>query len=316
MKARISIVAALAAFSGSAEASISFGPWTFDDLAFGDQATQLDTGPVTPYCGATTVDDALSGFSPTTMLANIGYTGGGNHFEIAFTDLLAVNLSGPDLVFFEARYSSDDFEIAVRPAGSATFTAYLPYLAAQFVNTTFPNTCSGTVFGVPIELDAYGLTPGTVVDAIRFRGLSAEGDPVMAGVLNGTGPCFAPLGVGCPGTGGIQPALVSATCAAAGQPFSLSLHGGLGGSTALLVFGAGPSTTVLPGGCVLDVGPLFPLTLTVPLGGAGAGQGTFTLGTVLPATLTPGSVGIQAFVLDPLPPIGASATPGYVLTIG
>lgn len=299
----------------NARASIPFGPWTFHDLAFGDQAAQIGSGSATPYCGATTVSDALTGFSPSAMLANIGYGGNANHFEIVFVDLLAANLSGPDLVFFDARYSADGYEIAVRVAGGTAFTAFLPFQSADFQSTGFDNGCQGQVWGLPIELDQFGLPAGSIVDAIQFKGLSTEADPVMAAVLNGAPLCFDALGSGCPGTGGFTPFLTVAGCAAAGQPFSMTLLGGLGGSSAILVFAAGPAPTPLPGGCTLDIGPIVPFTLTIPLGGAGGGQGQFTIGTVLPPAVM-GSFGIQAFVLDPLPPIGASATPGYVLAIG
>ena len=305
----------LAALSGGAEADIVLGPWTFDDAAFADQASQIGGGSTFLYCGATTVDDALTGFSPDAMVANIGAGSYANHFELRFDDLLAVNLAGPDLVFFEGRFSADSFEIAVRPSGGV-FTPFQPFLSSQFQFTNLTNSCGGEVWGVEIELDQYGIPSGGLVDAIQFRCISAEGDPLMAGVLHGAPECLAPLGAGCPGSGGFTPLLTTALCPVAGQLFSLSVEGGLGGSTALFVFGAGASPTPVGGGCTLDVGPLLPLTLAVPLGGVGPGNGQVTLATVLPAGLPPSSIGIQGFVLDPLPAIGASATPGYILVIG
>jgi len=247
------------------------------------------------------------------MVANIGHSGAPNLCEMVFDDLRAVNLPGADLVFFDARFSADDYEIAVR-SNDGSYTPFLPFLNAQFQDANFTNSCGGQLFGVEIELDQFGLPLGAVVDAIRFRGLSNEADPIMAGVLNGGTACLDPLSAGCAGSGGFTPHLSIVTCATAGQPFSMSLAGGLGGSSAIFVFGVGASSTPLPG-CMLDVGPFFPMTLTIPLGGFGPGNGQFTITTTIPPTVTPGTVGIQVFVLDPSAALGASSTPGYIFTL-
>ena len=178
--------------TGHATAAITIGPFTFHDLAFADDATQIDAGTISLFGGAANLDDALTGFSPTKAIVNIGLGTNANHFQLDFTDLLAVNATGADLVFFDARFSEDPYEIAVRPVGSA-FTSFNIFAVSDFVTTSTPGPSSATatsvLFALPIELDNFGLASGTVVDAIQFRSLlnaggNIDGDPVMAAALN------------------------------------------------------------------------------------------------------------------------------------
>lgn len=183
---RIAALGFLLVLAGTAGADIGVGPWTFDDLAFADDATQIDAGSIQLYCGATDLDNALTGYSPDRQIVNIGDGGKANHFQLDFLDLQAVNAAGPDLVFFETRFSADPFEIALRPAGGA-FTAFRAYGAQSFINTGEYGCAS--IWGLEVEFDDYGLAAGTVVDAMQFRALVngtgiVEGDPLMAAVLN------------------------------------------------------------------------------------------------------------------------------------
>ena len=176
------------ATAAQAKADILVGPFTFDDLAFADDATQIDAGTISLIGGAADLDDALTGFSPTKGIAGIGQLGKANHFQLDFTDLLAVNAAGDDLVFFDARFSEDPYEIAVREVGSS-FSSFLSFTVADFVDTGEFGPNSSSLFALPIELDDFGLAAGTVVDAIQFRALenspgNIDGDPVMAAALN------------------------------------------------------------------------------------------------------------------------------------
>ncbi|MCZ6654103.1 MAG: hypothetical protein O7D91_13895 [Planctomycetota bacterium] len=175
----------------NASADIVIGPWTFDDDAFADDATQLEDGLLSLWC-ATDLDDALTGFSPEKQIVNIGFGDHANHFQLDFLDLMAVNAKGADLVFFNAQFSTDSYEIAVRPVGD-TFTEFIAYYADDFISTgedTCEEAANGTIYGLAFDLDDFGLSPGTLVDAIQFRALDlptqpfAEGDPVMAAVLS------------------------------------------------------------------------------------------------------------------------------------
>ena len=176
------------ATAAQATADILVGPFTFKDLAFADDATQIDAGTIFLIGGAADLDDALTGFSPTKGIAGTGSSGNANHFQLDFTDLLAVNAAGDDLVFFDARFSEDPYEIAVREVGSG-FTSFLSFLVTDFVDTGEFGPNFSSLFALPIELDDFGLAAGTVVDAIQFRALEnssevIDGDPVMAAVLN------------------------------------------------------------------------------------------------------------------------------------
>ncbi|MFG0329294.1 MAG: hypothetical protein ACF8PN_05280 [Phycisphaerales bacterium] len=171
-------------------ADIVYGPWVFSDNAFADTVEQLEAGRVFTYCSTGSLEAALTGFSPSSMLINIGLEyqfKHSNRFRLGFTDLMAVNREGPDIVFFDARFSPDPYSIAVRVAETGESTFDLVYPAEQFIELT--SECSdSTVFGVEIDLSDYGLPIGAVVDAIEFSALrnsrgNVEGDPVMAGVL-------------------------------------------------------------------------------------------------------------------------------------
>ncbi|GEM_PF-2413077 len=177
--------------------AISIGPWKFDNAAFADAATQLDTGSIDLRGEPTDpadLNEALTGYSPRKMLVNIGNGSNANLFQLDFTDLKAVNQTGPDIVFFEGVFApetsgDDPFEIAVRPEGGS-FTGFVAYSASEFIDTGEPCISGCTVFGLEIDLDDFGLPAGTVVDAIQFRALNGvegfpEGDPVMAAVLTG-----------------------------------------------------------------------------------------------------------------------------------
>lgn len=172
-----------------AAAQISVGPWTFHDDAFADAATQIDTGAISLWCSAADLSEALTGFSPSKQIVNVGFGGNGNQFQLDFVDLQAVNAPGPDLVFFEQRFSADPYELAVRPVGGA-FTPFLTHAADAFQFAGQLGNCGAELWGVGVELDDYGLPANAVVDALQFRALpkpgttTSEGDPVMAAVLN------------------------------------------------------------------------------------------------------------------------------------
>ncbi len=189
-------VVLLAISPNHAYATILYGGFTFDDLAFADDATQLDVGTISTFGTAADLDDALVGFSPNKGIFNTGFGGNANLFQLDFIDFVARNDAGTDLVFFETRFSQDPYSIAVREVGGS-FTAFLNFAASDFVSLGLTGALSGNVFALSIDLDAFGLAPGTLVDAMQFASLpiaggDEEGDPLMAGVLNGTVPVPEP----------------------------------------------------------------------------------------------------------------------------
>lgn len=107
-------------------------------------------------------------------------------------------------------------------------------------------------------------------------------------------------GAGCAGSGGFVPTLDLLPCPAqTGQPVQLVIDDALGGTYGLLVFGLGQGFTPMDSGCALLVQPLLTPILTLPLGGAGAGNGSLILSSALPAGLpTPFSFTMQFFTAD------------------
>lgn len=128
--------------------------------------------------------------------------------------------------------------------------------------------------------------------------LDAGSDPADGGSTPGCGS-IANYGNGCAGSGGYVPELSLTGCAVAGGNVTLGLAKALGGSSALLFVGLGQGQQSLPAGCFLVTLPLSPLVVgPLPLGGAGAGNGGFSLPAVIPANSPPATITLQAFVPD------------------
>lgn len=128
--------------------------------------------------------------------------------------------------------------------------------------------------------------------------------------------CNVMYGQGCAGTGGVSPTLFVDGCAAPSAQVEISIGGGLGGGQAFLFLGLGPAALPMGGGCTLNVSPLLPVIVgPLPLGGAGAGAGGVQFGATIPASAMPGSLSVQAFVVDAGGPLGFSNTPGVTMAI-
>ena len=131
-----------------------------------------------------------------------------NLLQLDFTDYVARDAAGPDIVLFEAVFNLQSYEVAVRERGGAGFGGFVHHDYTTLVPTgvTGPLGIS-TLHGLPIDLGAFGLAAGAEVDAIRFRavftpGAGADGDPVGAAVLNGV-PVPEPGGVAVAAAGGL-----------------------------------------------------------------------------------------------------------------
>jgi hypothetical protein len=187
---------------GPAAGEIVFGPYAFPDNAFADAVSVNDcclfhVFPEGAPCPQGT-PDVLLGFSPDCGLINTGTfempptkQHNANEFQLDFTDLPATNGPDFDIVFFDAQFSADAYEIAVRVQGQP-FGVFLPYDAADFKNLGLPGPSDANVesviYALEIDLDTFAIAPDAVVDAIKFRSLAAkagaapQGDPVMAAV--------------------------------------------------------------------------------------------------------------------------------------
>ena len=183
-------------YGGGPPAQAYFGPYTFNNHAFATRVVSND-GNIHHFNGdATTLEEALLGFSPANGLINIGdpnpAEGGAlnsNDFTLYFDDFAAIDGAGADIVLFDSRFSTDPFEIAVISGG--TQSAFLTINPIDQVNTgerpEILNSSDADIFGLEIDLADYGVPDA---QAIRFRSLlnttgRTEGDPRFAGVLNG-----------------------------------------------------------------------------------------------------------------------------------
>ena len=172
--------------------------------------------------------------------------------------------------------------------------------------------------------DRYGSAVGSVGDldgdGVReplvgaFKSDLGGGDSGHVEVIIDCVGGVAPYGEGCPGSGGFVPSLAMSGCTRPQSLVSGGIAGGLGGSVAVLMIGAFPSSSPLGAGCSLLIAPVV-VALPLPLGGAGPGQGTFAFAAVLPANLASASFTMQAYVVDPGAALGAAFTNGIKVTV-
>lgn len=130
---------------------------------------------------------------------------------------------------------------------------------------------------------------------------------------------FAPVGFGCPGTGGVVPQLAMSGAPTSGGHLQVDIANGVGSGTTLLAVGLGAGSVSMGYGCMLNVAPvplvmLGPLPL-FPLGAQGPGAGSISFGATLPLALPQVAIGVQAFVVDAGIAHGFSNTNGVVFTI-
>lgn len=121
-------------------------------------------------------------------------------------------------------------------------------------------------------------------------------------------------GVGCAGAGGIVPELSWTGAPSLGSQISLNLVNGLGGAPSVTLIGVAEVSVPVGGACTLLVGPPY-LQLFIPLGGSGAGNGSYTLPGVIPLSSPLGTIRLQAFIADASTPVGLAATNGLAVTI-
>lgn len=145
------------------------------------------------------------------------------------------------------------------------------------------------------------------------------GSPAQAGHVRAftLGSGLVPYGGALAGAGGIAPQLNGSQCPLVGQPLSLELTQGLGGTPGVLAIGAGSNALNLFGGTV-HVNPIVSTTPIV-LGGApgapGAGNLTLPFGALPPAMLGL-RVYFQGALFDTAAPQWLSLTNGLEVVVG
>lgn len=129
---------------------------------------------------------------------------------------------------------------------------------------------------------------------------------ILPGQLDGDASAY---GIGCAGTGGIAPELWVQGTPHPGESLTVRVRRGLGGAMGLLVFGAAPALLPIGGGsCSLLTSPLFPIVLSTPLAGVGAGQGEISFAATVPPGTPEAVFGMQVLVADPGGPGGVAVT--------
>lgn len=135
-------------------------------------------------------------------------------------------------------------------------------------------------------------------------------------VVSGCDSQATPYGVGCAGSGGFIPQLGLRGCPSTGNAVTLEITGGLGGATALVLFGTSMGSTAMGGGCTLLVSPVLPLVGVLPLSAAGPGGGAIAVDAVIPTGVaTPATLTMQVIVVDAGVPAGHANSNGLLVVI-
>lgn len=219
---------------------------------------------------------------------------------------LAFDAGGSTLFSLNTKDSSLWIIDPANPGGGATG----PVGAGLGVDVSFGGELSLRDDG---SLIGYSRKTGQLfaVDPISGAGSvisTVSGAPLDAMAAGGCAGTAIVSGVGCPGAGLFVPSLQLVGCPEVQHPVSVEITGALGGSTALLFLSASAATIPLGFGCSLLLAPPLLPPLSVPLGGAGPGNGSIILPAQLPAGAAGTTFHLQAFVLDPFASLGASAS--------
>jgi len=122
-------------------------------------------------------------------------------------------------------------------------------------------------------------------------------------------------GAGCAGAGGFTPSFSFGGCPAPSAMVTVEISGGVGGGMAAILFGLGQGSTPIGAGCDLLLTGVSPVSILLPLGGTGNGNGSVVLPATLPAVLPMGSFTMQAFCQDGTTGIGFTTTNGVMITL-
>lgn len=179
---RAAIAATPLLLLGSARADIPLGPFFFNENQFGDSLTASDGGihAASNWLNVVNANPGnpgyLTGPNFDTGIANIADS------DPAYTiyyDTPIANVAGNDLGVVVARFSTDDFLMAVSTDGGATFSAdvLVPNTGAvpTAVEMRYFYAGSGPVpadlYVHPLDLSMFGVGLGESIDAVRISGI-------------------------------------------------------------------------------------------------------------------------------------------------
>lgn len=195
----------IGSFSSAADAAEVIGPHVVRAPDSADVVSgELGGGWLNVVNAPVDIDTAFSGESIIDDgIANVG-TGG--IVEVVF-DIPVVNIAGPDLVLYDARYDDGSYVVSTEFDGFA-FDLGINQTSG-FISTglvydyhfggSSGNVFSATVYAAEIDLTDLGLPAGASVQRVQFRATNSGADPLGIGAIvptPGTGAVLIGVGVG------------------------------------------------------------------------------------------------------------------------
>jgi hypothetical protein len=178
--------AILCSLPTAANAQEVIGPWTIQQAPVSASAVSGGGGWLNVANSPLSVSECFSGFS---IIADgqANWTPG-SEVEVTFAAPGVSNQAGPDLVMFDARFSSNSYDIST-DFDNFTAVKSLPVNAFTYtgVDRTYYYSGSGpylgTIWAAPVELSELGVPLGASVSRVRFKSTSGEADPVGIGAV-------------------------------------------------------------------------------------------------------------------------------------
>jgi len=145
--------------------SVTIGPYTFDDIAFVDAASgvNLNGDPA----------DAVG----SNLLTQVGLGGAGGSLLLTFTDNVAINDVGFDLVIFE---------MAAPEIFGVEINGHLDEIASAPLG--FTNEEGRAVNGVEIDLSDFGVGDGDTISSVRLFSVTSSADIAVVAAFNSAVP--------------------------------------------------------------------------------------------------------------------------------
>lgn len=138
------------------------------------------------FTGYSILDDGYANFAEDTVV------------ELGFAPDDAVNVLGPDLVLFDARFDPNEFAVSTSYDGfsseiSLTLDLFESTFEQRHYYFSYPLPNLATIWGAPFDLSDLGVPEGTSVASIRVRSINgAGGDLIGVGALRETQPMPEP----------------------------------------------------------------------------------------------------------------------------
>ncbi|MBI4880866.1 MAG: hypothetical protein HY812_14595 [Planctomycetes bacterium] len=232
-------------------------------------------------------------------------------FDYSFPHLAVIDVAAGHVHAGQIPLSSQSRAAHFSPL---TSTLYVATTGGQLVRIAAAGPLSTTIDSTPLTG-----SPSDMVfsETLRLAVAAEPGAQDGVDLVQYTDECPGSItnhGFGCAGSGGFVPALALSGCVRDGGTINVALTQALGGSFAVLFFGLSQAAIPMNGGCFLNLYPVLPVQIGLPLLGSGPGAGHIAFNAVVPPGLPAFTVDLQAFVAEPSLPHGFSNTNGVELT--